>query len=186
MNVEVQRILVTEHINIKSHTSHDNCRFKGIHCHKILYTRVNKLQNSVVQMRKINQIHWNDMWESSGFLPTAKPKFWCSGQSKFHNRWNHCKRDNCSLRSLGFFISAALPNEISAFHSRLLIPEHVILLSTFNHSDKRLSACQFYNLALNESTVQYISTGNICMWGHPNLQSYLGIAGLHQMKVTTG
>lgn len=111
-------------------------------------------------MRKINQIGWNDMWESSGYFPTAKPKFWGSGQNKFHNTWNHCERDNCSLRWLGFFISAALPNEISAFHSRLLIPEHVILLSTFNHSDKRLSACQFYNLALSESTVQYMYVGS--------------------------
>jgi hypothetical protein len=37
------------------------------------------------------------------------------------------------------------------------------LLSSFKRIYKRLSACQFYTLALSESTMWYTLTGNIAM-----------------------
>jgi len=41
------------------------------------------------------------------------------------------KSDNCSLRGLGLFIFAACPDEISGYHSKILLPEQMILLSKF-------------------------------------------------------
>jgi hypothetical protein len=128
----------------------DNCSFQEIQCHGI-YKTANKLENSVGQIRKegkFTEVAYN---RAMAFFKTAN-KNSEAVTNKFHNKRNYSTKKYCSLRSLSLTV-AACPDKISAVHSRLLLPQQMNLLSSFKRIYKRLSACQFYTLALSESTM---------------------------------